>query len=113
MARSSGRQVWVGTCATVSRSLPVNDEEADRSVPWGFRKTLVYIHERYTKDTHVPIWITENGFPVDGEADMSLDKAVDDTPRQEYYAGYIAAMLQAMREDGVKVGGYMAWSLLE
>lgn len=82
-------------------------------MPWGFRKTLVYIHEHYTKNTDIPIWVTENGFPVDGEADMSLEDAINDTARQEYYAGYIYAMLQAMREDGVKVGGYMAWSLLE
>ena len=44
---------------------------------------------------------------------MPLAQAIDDTPRQEYYAGYIHAMLQAMREDGVNVGGYMAWSLLD
>lgn len=73
----------------------------------------MYIHQRYTKASGIAIWVTENGFPRDGEADMPLEQRLEDTERQHYFAGYLRAMVDAMREDGVNMGGYMAWSLLE
>lgn len=81
-------------------------------VPWGFKLLLEHISERYTKAAGHAIYITENGFTVEGEADMPLAQQIADTQRQAYYAGYINAMLEAM-EGGVNIGGYMAWSLLE
>lgn len=83
------------------------------TVPWGFRKLLNFIHERYTKNLRIKIYITENGFPVEGEQHLSLEEQVNDTLRQEYFAQYVEAMLKAITEDGVAVGGYMAWSLLD
>jgi beta-glucosidase len=74
---------------------------------------LNYISKHYTGAEGIPIWITENGMGVAGEASLTLEQQVDDTVRQTYYAGYVEAMLQAIIEDGVKVGGYMAWSLME
>lgn len=83
------------------------------SVPWGFRKLLNYIHKRYLANTSLTIYITENGFPVENEGDLPLEQALKDTHRQEYYASYIKEMALAHKEDGVRMGGYMAWSLLE
>ena len=86
---------------------------ADRSVPWGFRKLLNYIHTRYLVDTDLAIYVTENGFPVENEGDLTLEQALDDPARQAYFAAYIKEMALAHKEDGVRMGGYMAWSLLE
>lgn len=99
--------------AGIFAAVRVVQSRALTTVPWGLRKTLVYIHKHYTKTSGIPIWITENGFPVDGEAEMPLEERIEDTPRQEYYAGYLKAMMEAIQIDGVKMGGYMAWSLLE
>ena len=56
--------------------------------------------------------MTENGFPVKGENDLPVEKAVDDTDRQEYYRDYATALLQAVTEDGADVRGYFGWSEL-
>lgn len=82
-------------------------------MPWGFRKLLNYISERYTKANGLSIYITENGFAVEGEADLPFEQQINDPLRQEYYAQYLDAMFKAIKEDGVVIGGYMAWSLLE
>jgi beta-glucosidase len=83
------------------------------TVPWGFRKLLNYISQNYTKPLGIPIWITENGFATENESKLSFDQIIDDKQRQNYYAGYLGAMFDAIREDGVNIGGYMGWSLLE
>ena len=44
---------------------------------------------------------------------LTLDEALNDTFRIHYYDGYLNALLEAVTLDGVKVLGYMAWSLLE
>lgn len=82
-------------------------------MPWGFRKILQYIHKRYTASAKVPIYITESGFAIDGEDQFPLEQQIQDEQRQHYYAGYLRAMFEAIRDDGIDVGGYMAWSLLE
>ncbi|RSH91345.1 hypothetical protein EHS25_009644 [Saitozyma podzolica] len=43
-----------------------------RSVPWGCRKMLNYLWDKYK----TPIYMTENGMPVKGESDMPKDKAI-------------------------------------
>jgi beta-glucosidase len=74
-------------------------------VPWGFKKLLKYISNRYGSPD---IYVTENGFSVKGEWNMSIEAAVQDTPRIDYYQGYLNAMLEAVSE-GVSVKAYMAW----
>lgn len=54
--------------------------------------------------------VTENGFPVKGEDDFPLDKAVNDTDRIEYFRDYTTGLLQAVTEDGADVRGYFGWS---
>lgn len=66
----------------------------------------------YSKNAGHAIYITENGFATEGEANMTLEQQLHDVQRQQYYAGYLNAMLEAM-QNGVNIGGYMAWSLLE
>jgi len=61
------------------------------------------------KVTYVPS-VTENGFAVRNENDKSIEEAIKDTDRVEYYRDYTKAMLDAYTEDGVDIRGYFAWS---
>jgi beta-glucosidase len=82
-------------------------------VPWGFHRTIMWNHFRYTVDGKRPvIYITENGCDVPGENDMTLDTVLDDTFRIEYYRLYLLEMERAM-SDGVDIRGYYAWSLMD
>ncbi|KFY17938.1 hypothetical protein V492_00267 [Pseudogymnoascus sp. VKM F-4246] len=48
-----------------------------------------------------------------GENDLPLEGILDDEFRAEYFRSYIAALAQAVEEDGVDVRAYMAWSLMD
>ncbi|KAJ5673898.1 glycoside hydrolase superfamily [Penicillium macrosclerotiorum] len=80
-----------------------------RVTPAQFRKLLAWIWERY----HVPILITENGCPCPGESEMTLEQAVEDDFRVQYFATYLDAMSRAIYQDGVQVLGYYAWSFMD
>lgn len=82
-------------------------------VAWGFRKLLQYIDKRYLKPSGHKVYITENGFAVDGETKMTTEEAIQDKARQSYFLGYIREAVLARTEDGIDVAGYMAWSLME
>ncbi len=83
------------------------------TVPWGFRSLLKYIHDTWTGEKGIPIYITENGFAGQDEGKKSLSGIVDDKERQDYFEGYLHAMLCAIKEDKVSIKGYFGWSLLE
>jgi len=55
--------------------------------------------------------VTENGW---GDPNMTIaEGALNDTDRCNYYREYIGNVSLAATEDGVKVGGYFAWSLMD
>ncbi|KAG8983628.1 hypothetical protein FRB93_007108 [Tulasnella sp. JGI-2019a] len=87
------------------------------NVPWGFRKLLGFIHQKWTSAAvsgkAIPIYILENGWSTEDEAQRTLEEIINDTERQDYYAGYLEAMLRAIKEDGILIEGYFGWSLLE
>ena len=76
-------------------------------VPWGFRKMLNWIDQRYAD---YPIYVTENGcsLAVEGGSDP-----VADDFRADFIRSYTDAMLEAVQEDEVDVRGYSCWSLLD
>jgi len=78
-------------------------------VPWGFRKMLNWIWQRY----NTPIYVTENGVDVPNESSLPILVALNDTFRVNFYQSYLSNLLAAITEDGVDVRGYMAWSLLD
>jgi len=41
---------------------------------------------------------------------LTVDQAIKDTDRVEYFQGNMKAMLAAVAEDGVDVRSYYAWS---
>jgi beta-glucosidase len=73
----------------------------------------VHCWESYAKDLDLPIIVYENGYAVEHEAQMSVEEVIDDKFRQEFYDVYISALLDAVKDHGVKVTGYHCWSLLE
>mmetsp|Transcript_48250 Transcript_48250/g.149063 ORF Transcript_48250/g.149063 Transcript_48250/m.149063 type:complete len:469 (-) Transcript_48250:152-1558(-) len=77
------------------------------SVPWGIRKLLNWVHHRYA---HPEIWLTEGGWSA--RADTAEEGAID-MGRLQYYANYTSEMLRAIKEDGVDVRAYFAWSLMD
>ncbi|KAJ8924094.1 hypothetical protein NQ315_006876 [Exocentrus adspersus] len=83
---------WSGSA---SNSLAVSAE--------GFRKLLVYIKENYNNPE---IAITEQGY-------VDAPNTLDDTGRINYYQNYLNEALKAIRENGVRLFAYTAWSLLD
>ncbi|SPJ76436.1 probable beta-glucosidase [Fusarium torulosum] len=79
-----------------------------RSSPKSFRKHLVRIYKKYKK----PIYITENGCPCPGEDKMSKEESIKDEFRQRYFSEHFDAIVGAI-QDGAKVPGYFAWSLMD
>ncbi|KAK9906473.1 hypothetical protein WJX75_002508 [Coccomyxa subellipsoidea] len=80
------------------------------SVPWGFRALLNYLNVRYKPDE---ISITENGYTVKGEDNMSIDEALNDTARIKYLKGYLDAATEAFYYDKVPIKNYCAWALMD
>ena len=75
--------------------------------PEGLTELLLRLHRDYPQ---VPsLWITENGgaFP-----DPTVDGRIQDEARQRYIESHIRAVATAMQE-GVRVGAYMVWSLMD
>lgn len=76
-------------------------------VPWGLRKMLNWIHERYNS---LPIYVTENGTAL---ANNDAETAIDDRERADFIKSYTDAMNEAIEEDGVDVRGYFCWTLMD
>lgn len=74
--------------------------------PEGARDILLWIDRRYD---HPLVFVTENGMAA-YEPDM--EHSINDGARKEYLEGYISGFGQAL-EQGVNLGGYFAWSLLD
>ncbi|KAK1704539.1 glycoside hydrolase superfamily [Colletotrichum lupini] len=86
---------------------PMSGVQWLRLAPEGFRKLLNWVWNRY----QLPIIVTENGCPCPGEIDV--DVARKDHFRQRYFGLYLDAISRSIYEDGVRVEGYYAWSLMD
>lgn len=78
-------------------------------VPQGLKHIILYIHNKWTKNTNISIWITENGMSAD---EQNITAAVNDKARIKYHKDYIEAMGEAIKE-GANVKAYFVWSLLD
>jgi len=81
------------------------------SVPWGYKKLLTYIHNRYDSEQY-PIYVTENGVSSRGNG-TDFEPELDDQWRIDHYTGYIGQMKRAIDEDKANVQVYTAWSLMD
>lgn len=57
----------------------------------------------------IPIYITENGLPVDGD---NKEELLNDEERIEYVQGVLVALHKAI-EEGIDVRGYYLWALMD
>ena len=74
--------------------------------PQAFTDLLVSLHQLYSLP---PIYITENGAAMD---DKLVQGQVLDLDRVNYYQQHLLALDSAIQQ-GVKVDGYFAWSLMD
>ncbi|MFN7724552.1 MAG: GH1 family beta-glucosidase [Rubrivivax sp.] len=74
--------------------------------PQGLTELLLRLHHDYAVPT---LYIAENGAAF---KDTLVGGRVADEPRVRYLQNHIAAVSEAMRQ-GVKMGGYMVWSLMD
>lgn len=74
--------------------------------PAGLTELLLRLQQDYPVP---PLYVTENGGAF---RDQLIEGRVRDTERTSYIAQHIAAMADAMRQ-GVRMRGYMVWSLLD
>ncbi|KAF4087130.1 hypothetical protein AMELA_G00092510 [Ameiurus melas] len=75
-----------------------------KAASWGLRRLLNWIKEEYGDPE---IYITENGVATDTAT------TVDDTERIFFLKTYIDEALKAHNLDGVRLKGYIAWSLMD
>ena len=74
--------------------------------PQGLTELLLRLHQDYPVP---PMFVTENGGAFKDELSNGR---IHDLPRVKYIKEHIGAVAAAMRQ-GVKMGGYMVWSLLD
>ncbi|CAK1602507.1 unnamed protein product [Parnassius mnemosyne] len=91
----------MGVVTTQKQEWPKSNSTWLRVVPWGFRRALNYIKQKYNNP---PVFVTENG--------ISLERSNRDVRRVGYMASYLSAMYAAM-SDGCDVRGYTYWSLID
>ncbi|KAK1266618.1 Beta-glucosidase 12 [Acorus gramineus] len=77
--------------------------------PKGIRSLLKYIKTEYNNPL---IYITENGIDEVNNGTLSLQEALKDDTRIDYYHQHLQQIRRAIKE-GVDVRGYFAWSLLD
>lgn len=93
-----------------SRGKPSNSDWLAMA-PYGFRSLLKWVHKRYNKS----IYVTEQGctVPQSPQPEDATEAGLDDAYRVEFYTLYLEEMARAIKEDGVDVRSYLAWSLLD
>jgi beta-glucosidase len=79
--------------------------------PEGFRRLLSWTYKRY----QMPIYITENGTTAPGEdvAAPPSEEVLHDRHRIEFFNGYLESVARAVKEDGVDVRSYFAWTFTD
>ncbi|XLR05421.1 hypothetical protein S83_071619 [Arachis hypogaea] len=97
---------------TERNGVPIGPRAASKWLyvyPKGIQQLLLYTKEKYNNPL---IYITENGVDEFNDPTLSLEQALNDTFRIDYYRDHLFYVNSAIR-DGVNVKGYFAWSLLD
>nr|QCQ82763.1 furostanol glycoside 26-O-beta-glucosidase [Trigonella foenum-graecum] len=77
--------------------------------PRGIQELLLYVKKMYNNPL---IYITENGIDEFNDPTLSLEEALMDTYRIDYYHRHLFYIRSAIK-NGVNVKGYFAWTLLD
>lgn len=75
--------------------------------PLGLRITLNHLYERY----HLPLFIVENGLGTPD--DTSNPNQIEDDDRINYLKAHIKNMMDAMKQDGIQLMGYLTWGIID
>ncbi|KAJ8760062.1 hypothetical protein K2173_010918 [Erythroxylum novogranatense] len=98
---------------TARNGIPIGPQAASSWLsvyPRGIRDMLLYIKKTYP-NTPV-IYITENGIDEFNNSTLTLEQALEDNMRIDYYYHHLSYLQRAI-QDGVNVKGFFAWSLLD
>jgi beta-glucosidase len=97
--------LWLEEVSAKKRNVPLT------AMGWEIAPDGMYeILKQFGNYTNIrEIIISENGAAFD---DVLKDGGVEDTKRIQFFQEYLASILKAKKE-GVNVGGYLAWSLLD
>jgi beta-glucosidase len=78
-------------------------------------ESVLYHRPTYQRRRYRPseIFVTENGVDVPGENSMSMEQALNDQFRINYFRTYLDNAAKAAASDGVPLTKYFAWSLLD
>ncbi|KAG1850853.1 hypothetical protein DFJ58DRAFT_729144 [Suillus subalutaceus] len=75
------------------------------TVRWLLQQTYIGVSERY----ELPIYVTENGFAIKDEHSKSIEEALQDNDRMNYFKSITASIKAAVLEHGVDVRAYFPW----
>ncbi|MBS2022603.1 MAG: beta-glucosidase [Deltaproteobacteria bacterium] len=106
------RSTRVPETENAPRTIPAPPPEAMTDMGWevypdGLREILVRVHQDYAVKR---LYVTENGCAYSDGPDSS--GRVADVRRREYLRGHLLACKRAL-DEGVPLGGYYQWSLLD
>ncbi|XP_057452715.1 cyanogenic beta-glucosidase-like [Lotus japonicus] len=97
---------------TQSNGVPIGPRSASDWLyiyPRGIHELLLYIKKKYNNPL---IYITENGMDEFNDPTLSLEEALMDTYRIDFFYRHLFYIQSAIK-GGVNVKGYFAWSLLD
>ncbi|GFZ18207.1 beta glucosidase 15 [Actinidia rufa] len=109
MSYSTDSQVYQ---TTYRNGIPIGEKAASDWLyiyPRGIWDLLLHIKRNYNNPV---IYITENGVDEVNNATLSLDDALVDNQRINYYHDHLSFLRRAI-EDKVNVKGFLAWSLMD
>jgi len=97
--------LWLEEVSAKKRNVPIT------AMGWEIAPDGMYeILKQFGKYSRIrEIIISENGAAFD---DVLNDGRVEDIKRIQFFQDYLASILKA-KNEGIKVGGYLAWSLLD
>ncbi|CAH0597133.1 unnamed protein product [Chrysodeixis includens] len=101
--------VWpFGDCPDLHGKMETAENWSESVVYWfylnpeGIRKQMAWLKQQYGD---LEIMITENGMPTYA--------GLNDTTRIDFYKSYLEQVLLSIKEDGVNVTHYTAWTLMD
>ncbi|XP_047321182.1 beta-glucosidase 44-like [Impatiens glandulifera] len=101
---------WHASYAGEKNGIPLGPKANSdwlRVVPWGIYKAMMYVRERYGQHS---IILSESG--MDDPGNFTITQGTNDIMRINYFKSYLRELKKSI-DDGARVEGYYAWSLVD
>ncbi|GFZ46823.1 hypothetical protein JCM24511_04043 [Saitozyma sp. JCM 24511] len=86
---------------------------ADFNRYFSVRRMLTRTHDKSSR-INPTLEYSRNEFAVEDEAALpSINEIINDTHRQLYFTSYLKELMEAVRDDGIRIEAYFAWSLMD